>query len=197
MTTDIKVKEEILELIKSYSPDSIDELTNKAERELGFTREVILNTVLELQDEEKLMLTLPPELLPRDFLKYIRSNHAIWFWLVIILSISTTISVYAISETAIPLVYLRYFLGTIFVIYLPGFSLMKALFPTREIKDIERFALNIGMSLVLVPLVGLLLNYTPWGIRLTPIIISLLTLTVVLALTGLVREYHIKITQIR
>ena len=54
------------------------------------------------------------------------------------------------------------------VLFLPGFTLIKTLFPTREIDNIERTALSIGMSLALVPLVGLLLNYTPWGIRLTP-----------------------------
>jgi uncharacterized membrane protein len=48
------------------------------------------------------------------------------------------------------------------------------------------------MSLALVPLIGLLLNYTPWGIRLTPIAISLLSLTLILTITGLIREYQEK-----
>jgi len=39
----------------------------------------------------------------------------------------------------------------------------------------------MDMSLALVPLTGLLLNYTPWGITLTPITINLAT-------TALVRE---------
>ena len=44
------------------------------------------------------------------------------------------------------------------------------------------------MSLALVPLTGLLLNYTPWGIRLTPITISLLALTLTLATIAFYRE---------
>ena len=72
----------------------------------------------------------------------------------------------------------------------PGYSLIKVLFPTREIDSIERTALSIGMSLALVPLVGLLLNYTPWGIRFTPITVSLLTLTVILPIAGLSREHQ-------
>jgi uncharacterized membrane protein len=51
------------------------------------------------------------------------------------------------------------------------------------------------MSLALVPLVGLLLNYTPWGIRLTPVTISLLALTITLTITGLVREHQDKTKQ--
>ena len=88
-----------------------------------------------------------------------------------------------------PYVYIRYVLGSIFVLLLPGYSLIKTLFPTREIDNIERTALSIGMSLALVPLVGLLLNYTPWGIRLTPVTLSLLALTTFLTITGLQREY--------
>jgi uncharacterized membrane protein len=51
------------------------------------------------------------------------------------------------------------------------------------------------MSLALVPLVGLLLNYTPWGIRLTPITLSLLALTIALTITGLIREHQDKTKQ--
>ncbi len=48
------------------------------------------------------------------------------------------------------------------------------------------------MSLALVPLVGLLLNYTPWGIRLTPVTLSLLALTIILTIIGLLREHNEK-----
>jgi uncharacterized membrane protein len=45
------------------------------------------------------------------------------------------------------------------------------------------------MSLALVPIVGLLLNYTPWGIRLTPIVLSLLALTLIFATVAIIKEY--------
>ncbi|MEM1540867.1 MAG: DUF1616 domain-containing protein, partial [Candidatus Bathyarchaeia archaeon] len=53
-------------------------------------------------------------------------------------------------------------------------------------------ALSIGLSLVIVPIVGLLLNYTPWGIRLTPITMSLLALTTTFATAALIREHRTK-----
>jgi uncharacterized membrane protein len=95
-----------------------------------------------------------------------------------------------------PLVYIRYFLGSVFVLLLPGYSLIKTLFPTKEIDNIERTALSIGMSLALVPLVGLLLNYTPWGIRLTPITLSLLALTTLLTATAVIREHTKKLEEL-
>ena len=52
----------------------------------------------------------------------------------------------------------------------PGYSLAAALFPGKDdISDMERAALSFRLSIVVVPLVGLILNFTPWGIRLEPI----------------------------
>lgn len=60
------------------------------------------------------------------------------------------------------------------VLFLPGYTLIAALFPKKnDLDGIERLALSFGLSIAVVPLIGLGLNYTPWGIRLTPVVISL------------------------
>ncbi|RLM60002.1 DUF1616 domain-containing protein, partial [Halorubrum sp. Atlit-26R] len=38
------------------------------------------------------------------------------------------------------------------------------------IDGIERVALSFGLSIAVVPLIGLVLNFTPWGIRLVPVV---------------------------
>ncbi len=69
---------------------------------------------------------------------------------------------------------LRVVLGLPFVLFFPGYALIAALYPRRDDLDgIERLALSLGLSLAVVPLVGLALNYSPWGIRLTPILVGL------------------------
>ncbi len=69
---------------------------------------------------------------------------------------------------------LRIVLGLLFVIFFPGYTLLSALFPKRDkLSGIERVALSFGLSIAVVPLIGLILNYTPWGIRLYPILISI------------------------
>ncbi|MCC6050225.1 MAG: DUF1616 domain-containing protein, partial [Thermofilum sp.] len=57
-----------------------------------------------------------------------------------------------------------------------------------ELSPLERLALSIGLSLALVPLVGLLLNYTPFGIRLYPVLAALSLLTLSLAFIGAWRK---------
>jgi uncharacterized membrane protein len=68
----------------------------------------------------------------------------------------------------------RTILGLPVVLFLPGYALVAALFPRKNDLDaIERIALSFGLSIAVVPLIGLALNFTPWGIRLVPIIISI------------------------
>ena len=91
-------------------------------------------------------------------------------------------------------------MGTIFVLLLPGFAFLKTLYPSKvpiaasseNLDTVERVALSLGLSIALVAIDGLVLNYTPWGIRLMPITLSLLALTMVFATSGIIREYQTK-----
>jgi len=86
---------------------------------------------------------------------------------------------------------LRLILGLPFLLFIPGYVLVFALFPTRTtdrgIDTLERVVLSFGLSIAVVPLIGLLLNYTPWGIRLEPILISLLIFIAGIGLYGIYR----------
>lgn len=70
---------------------------------------------------------------------------------------------------------LRVALGALFVLFFPGYVLVSMLFPKKSPFDgLERVALACGMSLAVVPFIGLLLNYTTFGVRLEPIAFSIL-----------------------
>ncbi len=65
------------------------------------------------------------------------------------------------------------------VLFVPGYVLVAALFPgNKEIDWIERIALSLGLSIAIVPLLGLALNYTPFGIRFAPIVSTTALFTV-------------------
>ncbi len=65
----------------------------------------------------------------------------------------------------------RVALGLPFLLFLPGYALVAALYPRKDQLDAtERLALSLGLSIAIVPFIGLALNYSPWGIRLEPIL---------------------------
>lgn len=84
---------------------------------------------------------------------------------------------------------LRIILGIPFVLFFPGYALMTALFPRREgMGGIERVALSFGLSLAVVALIGLILNYTPWGIRLESMLFSTASFILVMSFIAWVRR---------
>ncbi|MGD0952643.1 MAG: DUF1616 domain-containing protein [Methanotrichaceae archaeon] len=81
-------------------------------------------------------------------------------------------------------------MGLVTVLFLPGYALIAALFPRKDdIDSIERVALSFGLSIAVVPLIGLGLNYTPWGIRLVPVVISLCLFTVMMSVAAHLRRF--------
>jgi len=77
----------------------------------------------------------------------------------------------------------RIVLGLPLVLFLPGYALIALLFPRKaDLDSIERLALSFGLSIAVVPLIGLGLNYTPFGIRLSPVLFCLSIVTIALAL---------------
>jgi len=67
----------------------------------------------------------------------------------------------------LPLPTLRIVLGGPFVLFFPGYTMVAALFPGRDdLEGLERLGLSLGLSIAILPLMGLLLNYTPIGITL-------------------------------
>ncbi len=84
---------------------------------------------------------------------------------------------------------IRIILGIPLVLFLPGYSLVAALYPKIESLDgIERITLSFGLSIAIAPLLGLALNYTPFGINLTSVLIVLSTFTITLSLVAWVRR---------
>jgi hypothetical protein len=127
----------------------------------------------------------PPTTLPR----YFASSYSLWFWGVFVFVGVVAFSIYLLPQVY-PWVYIRYVVGAVFVLYVPGYTLIEALYSKRdELDRLERFALGVGLSLAVVPLVGLVLNYTPWGIRLDPVFASLILLTLALGAVGVYRKF--------
>ena len=190
----------IIQTINERKPQNVKQLTTLVKERLPLTEEKILGAILKLQSQGTIKLESQPPPASLKLATYMKTSQALWYWATIATATITAAIVFTVPEDFYPWSYLRNALGIIFVLWLPGYTFIKALFPTHvpiktsteNLDTIERIALSLGMSIALVPIIGLLLNYTPWGIRLTPIVLSLLALTLVFATTAIIREHQTK-----
>jgi len=189
--------QKIVKIIKEKKPKNIEELITFSKEELQVPEKEILEIILRMQSEGRISLKkqyTPPS----SLIAYLKAEQSYWYWITIFTATVTAIVIFIIPEGLYPWAYIRHVLGAIFVLWMPGYTFIKALFPAEPDSDkskesldyVERIALSLGMSLALVPIIGLLLNYSPWGIRLTPIVLTLLFVTLVFATVALMREYH-------
>lgn len=189
---EIPLKEFITQRIKAENPRTVRDLFEiVSKKRATLAEDEFIQSIEELKENGTLELELPPPKVD-SYLAYLklRSENA-WFHLVVSASLATILAIY-ILPSAHPIVIFRWILGSIFVLFLPGYVTVQALFTgRRELDDIERFALSVGLSLAITPLMGLLLNYTPWGIRLDPIAISLSIFTLGMAIIATIRKYSL------
>ncbi len=90
-----------------------------------------------------------------------------------LLAIDIATLLFVLIVTLVHSTALRIVLGLPFILFFPGYALVGVLFPRqRSLGGIERAAIGFGLSIAVVPLIGLILNYTPWGIRLYPLLIA-------------------------
>jgi hypothetical protein len=200
--------ETVLETVNRQRPETVQQLVSYVEAGSKAQEKAIIETVLRLQSGGKIRLVKTSVEAPRELSAYLRTEKAFWYWLTLVVAILTVAIVFTVPEGSYPWVYARYVVGAIFVLWLPGYSFMRALFPgphapvqsslktpENSLDSVEQVALSIGVSLALVPIVGFVLNYTPWGISLTSEISSLLALTVTAATVAVIREHQAQIRQ--
>ena len=77
---------------------------------------------------------------------------------------------------------IRIILGLPFVLFAPGYVLLAALFAKKNsISGVERVALSFGLSIAVVPLIGLFLNSVPWEITLESMLYSITSFVLVMS----------------
>ncbi len=160
----------------------------------SITIDDILDAVRRLAHKKAIMLYNSSITSFKDYLKNMYLSMTLW--ITAIVTAVTILTIYVLPD-AIPWSIVRIVVGGAFVLFIPGYALVQLLFPSREMDVIERVALSIGLSLAVVPLTGFLLNYSPWGIRLDPIVASMSALSIILALASVYRAYMMNVKTVR
>ena len=136
-----------------------------------------------------LRFTKQPRPVAVDLKNYLVTTNARWYWFIIALCMLTATVVLILPEIN-PIVYIRYLLGSVFVLWIPGYCVVKNFFPGKKLEKSELIAMSLGISIVLVPMMAFVLHYTPWGIKTASVTIVILLLTLALSTLAIFREHE-------
>lgn len=178
----------------------LEDSTIKASEEQIKVKEHPLNVIQRIhetvKEETETSQEKPPRLINVQPLKEKPFNEhprKIYLYLdLLLVIIFTFLCVAFVLEPHLNTTPIRTILGVLLVLFLPGYALIASLFPKKnDLDGIERAALSFGLSIAVTPLIGLALNYTPFGIRLDPILVSLSAFTVILCVVAYLRRQRI------
>jgi len=181
-----KIEKEILNLISDKGSLYVYEIINHLK---NYEEKKVIEVVEKLEEEKKIILY---EKIPSNtkFIDYIKDiTNSLWFFLTLAITFLTVLFV-TIIPNVYPFYIFRWIVATLYIIFLPGYISIEAFFPRRyELDLIERIALSLALSLAVVPLIGLLLNYTI-KITLENIVISLTVFILIVSFIALYRKYY-------
>jgi len=89
----------------------------------------------------------------------------------------------------LPVKALQIIFGLPLALFFPGYTLHAALFPHKEtLNTLDRVALSFGLSIVVTPLIGLILNFTPWGIQVYSVLSSITLFIIIMSVIASLRR---------
>lgn len=127
---------------------------------------------------------------PSGFKEYLFGVRGLWFFGIPAFILAACLLIYAFPAYEM-LTYSRYLMGSVFILYVPGFVVVEALYSSKkDLDELERLVLSVGLSLTLVPLLALVLAYTPWGVSLDSIFLLMSAFTVAFGLVAARRRFE-------
>ncbi len=86
----------------------------------------------------------------------------------------------------------RPIIGTIVVLFVPGYAFIAALFPHKTtLNNGVRLGLSFGASIAIVPLIEMALNYTTWGVRASPTLAMIVAFTLACVAAAGIRRHRL------
>ena len=177
----------VIDLLSENKTLTTRQIIEKVQMEHRVAQEQVLYYILKLKNEEK--LTLRDRAENRSLREHIFSKEAAWYWTITAISSFVALNVLFIPEVSMSLSLLRIISGSIFILFLPGYSLIKFLFLRRARSILETFVLSLGTSISLLVVLSYLLYQTVIGIDYGFLVLLLFIFVEFFSTCSVSREY--------
>jgi uncharacterized membrane protein len=187
----------IIEVVAKQKPQTTQQLTKIIREKMLLSSDEVSELHLQLEKEGKLNFAKKERPRLMIFRDYLLSRKTLWYLTTVAFSIISVVILFSMPINWGPIGGIFSAIGLIFLLFVPGYALIKLLFSQKikgksdeNIKIIEKVVLSIALSIALTAFSGLFFNYTPWGIELKPIALSLFAFTIIFATAALRLEYN-------
>jgi uncharacterized protein DUF1616 len=169
----------------SHEKIPVAKLVKDLSGELACKPDKIVSEIIRLQNDSKILITERSAY--RRFWDYLRSPISLWFWE---LAVATIVSLGLVYVSSGLVLYLRYVFGGMLILFLPGYAFLGFIyFKKADLDPLTKTSVSFVMSLALTTLVGLVLSFTPFGITLIPVALSIASITIGLLILTSLRKY--------
>jgi len=177
----------LLDFIKENNPDNLETCIYYLKRSTDLSIEESKQIILELIDDKKITIE-KDETYADNFLSYVISLNSLWFLSVMITStfLLSILSIYRVSLWP-PF---RIIFGSIYLFFLPGYSIYKLIFTLKENDLLEIIFSSLAISITFVPLLGYLYFISTGSSNFFPFIYLLYFFTLITGALGKYKEYR-------
>jgi len=180
-----RVTEALLAELKTRGGAPLGDLVGSVSLRLDASKSVVAKSLYSAAREGRAVIGEPMNNVSK--LETFYSPRNLEFWVLSLIPLATGLAILGGSiSTAVD--YIRVVFGSVSVLVLPGYGVIGTLYLRRELSNLQIFVFSVAASLAIVPLVGVMLNYSPWGISLDSLLISFLIIDETLLVGSSIRR---------
>jgi uncharacterized membrane protein len=183
------IQDIIIKIINEYSPTSNFEVLNIAQKLYNISEEDAIKALLVLKKDKKITFINRNKETITTLTSFLLSKKSNWYKITLLISIISLLSSLLLNSNT-SLVYLRYFFGFIMIFFIPGYSILILIGLSNETDEIYLLTFSIGISIIVVSVISLVLNFSPFKMSYLSIIFSLFGITFLSLNSGLLMEYQ-------
>lgn len=185
------IQEFILKAMTNHDLKNIDELAQIVKSKFDISELESLELILNLEKQGKIRFSqITTSSL--NFKRYVLSSDSYWYWAGIVSSLITVLLVLFVPENNFFGLVPRSIFGLFFLLFFPGYSFLKLFLLDKEISVMTQIVFSLGMSLVIVPVVGFFMASLQFGLEIVPMLYFFVAINFITSTLGLLRGYQIK-----
>jgi hypothetical protein len=184
------LKRSVQKIIKEKHPSTVGQLAQQIKTVSNVDDDDLVSVIRKMVHEGSLTLAEPSY--PNETLidYFLTPSLSGWFWITTLITALAVLILRTapnLSALEIP----RWILGSLFVLYLPGYALIRFLLPDNSKMDsVEKYTLNVVASFTVVALAGVLLEYAQLGINLTTVTSSMSIFVLLFIIAAAIRDHQ-------